>query len=106
MLPNLYLFPKLVIILLYLFSFYSKWLLQPMKADLLIGRQLYLLWKISFSSGMKTHLSLLDGNDFQQNFVYITAEIIKLTWELSVLLSGNGEKSMAQFNLKNADTES
>lgn len=48
---------------------------------------------------MKTDLVLLAQEDFQQNCVRITAEVIKLTLGLSVLLSGTGGKSMAQFNM-------
>lgn len=48
---------------------------------------------------MKTDLVLLVQEDFQQNCVRITAEVIKFTRGLSVLLSGTGGKSMAQFNM-------
>ena len=51
-------------------------------------------------------LGLLAWDDFQQNCVCITGEIIKHTLGLSVLLSGSGEKSMVQFDLGNVDTES
>ena len=55
---------------------------------------------------MKTDLVLLAQEDFQQNCVRITAEVIKLTLGLSVLLSGNGGKSTVQFNMGNAGIES
>lgn len=95
MLPNLYLFPKIGNNYSpFLFSFYSKWLLQPMRSGT-ARRAAAVLWKILFSSDMKIDFGLFAGDDIQPNFVYITAEIIKFTWGLSVLLSGNGEKSMA-----------
>lgn len=55
---------------------------------------------------MKTDLGLLAQDDFQQNCVHITVEVIKLTLGLSVLLSGNKENSLVQFNTGNADTDS
>lgn len=54
---------------------------------------------------MKTDLGLLAQDDFQQNYVHITAVVIRLPLGLSVLLSGSREKSVVQFNVGNADTE-
>lgn len=55
---------------------------------------------------MKTDLGLLAQDDFQQNCVHITVEVIKPATGAICPAVRNKEKSLVQFNTGNADTDS